>query len=93
MIASAHTADPTVNEGRTGLALYLAGTMVVPCFGEFPVPLLGFGPSPVVGAFLGLAVLSILARPAQAVTDHGAPISRKPRGTSKVPHRFTELRT
>jgi hypothetical protein len=93
LVAPAHTADPTVNASRIGLALYLAGTLVVPFFGEFPVPLLGFGPSPLVGAFLGLAALQILARPAPVVTDGRAPIPPKPRGASNLPHRLTELRT
>jgi hypothetical protein len=39
----------------------LVASLVVPVFGEFPVPLLGFGPSPAVGAFLGLAVLERLS--------------------------------
>jgi len=46
----------------TALAAYFAGSLVAPCFGEFPVPLLGFGSSPMVGAFLGLAVLQRLER-------------------------------
>jgi hypothetical protein len=92
-IAPPHTAEPSVSQARTGLSLYLAGTIVVPFFGEFPVPLLGFGPSPVVGAFLGLAALSILARRAHVATDDRAPTSRKPRGASNVPQRFSELRT
>jgi hypothetical protein len=90
-IAPTRTADPNVKNARTGLALYLAGTIVVPIFGEFPVPLLGFGPSPVVGAFLGLAALEIMARRAQVVKDDRALIPRKPRGASNVPHRLTEL--
>lgn len=92
-IAPAQPADPTVNKARTGLALYLAGTIVVPFFGEFPVPLLGFGPSPVVGAFLGLAALEILARRAPVVTDARASTRQRPRGASNLPHQFTELRT
>jgi hypothetical protein len=86
-IAPAHMAHPTVNKARTGLSLYLAGTIVVPFFGEFPVPLLGFGPSPVVGTFLGLAALEILARRAQVVTDHPAPISPKSGDASNVQRR------
>ena len=91
-IAPAHTADLTVNRARTGLALYLAGTIVVPLFGEFPVPLLGFGPSPIVGAFLGLAALETLARPAYVMTDDRVHIPRRPRGASNHPYPFTELR-
>jgi hypothetical protein len=82
VVVSAPTADPTVKHARIGLALYLAGTIVVPIFGEFPVPLLGFGPSPIVGTFLGLAALQIMARPARATTDDAAPTPSKPRGPS-----------
>lgn len=39
------------------LAVYLAASVAVVAFGEFPVPLLGFGPSPLLGAYLALAVL------------------------------------
>lgn len=39
------------------LGAYLAASVIVPVFGEFPVPLLGFGLSPVLGAFAGLAAL------------------------------------
>jgi hypothetical protein len=86
-IAPAPRAAPTANNARTGLALYLVGTMVVPFFGEFPIPLLGFGPSPVVGAFLGLAALEILARAQQIVTDDDrATLPRNMRGDSNAPH-------
>jgi hypothetical protein len=36
---------------------YFAGSIVATGLGEYPVPLLGFGTSPTVGAFLGLAAL------------------------------------
>lgn len=39
------------------LAVYLVGSALVVLAGEFPVPVLGFGASPVLGAFLGLAAL------------------------------------
>ncbi len=39
---------------------YFAGSLLAPILGEFPVPLLGFGTSPVVGAFLGVAALTRL---------------------------------
>lgn len=42
---------------RQMLASYFALTAVVTTFGEFPVPLLGYGPSPLIGAFLGMAML------------------------------------
>lgn len=43
---------------RQMLASYFALTVVVSAFGEFPVPLVGYGPSPLIGAFLGLAMLT-----------------------------------
>jgi len=39
------------------IAGYFAGSLIAPRFGEFPVPLLGFGTSPTLGAFLALAML------------------------------------
>jgi cell division protein FtsW (lipid II flippase) len=48
-----------VAERATALALtsYFAVALLVPALGEFPVPLLGFGSSPALGAFLGIAAL------------------------------------
>jgi hypothetical protein len=91
-IAPVHAANANVNKARVGLALYLAGTIVVPIFGEFPVPLLGFGPSPIVGAFLGLAALEIAARRTEVVPAEHAPLPLPPRGSNGL-HRFAELRT
>jgi hypothetical protein len=42
---------------RAALTGYFAGALVAAAAGAFPVPMLGFGVSPVIGAFLGLAVL------------------------------------
>jgi hypothetical protein len=39
------------------LASYFALTVLVSAVGEFPVPLVGYGPSPLIGAFLSMAVL------------------------------------
>lgn len=50
-----------VSEGaalRRMLAVYFSLTAVVSVFGEFPIPLVGYGPSPIIGAFLGLATLA-----------------------------------
>lgn len=56
-----------------GLAAYFAGSLIATYFGEFPVPLLGFGSSPLVGAFLGLAALQRLAtRPVEGREGSGA---------------------
>lgn len=53
------TADSTL-PSVLGLVSYLAGTVGAAYWGEFPVPLLGFGTSHVVGVFLGLAGLERL---------------------------------
>jgi cell division protein FtsW (lipid II flippase) len=50
-------AAPEFALARRGLTVYFATAAAVSAFGEFPVPLLGFGASSVLGAFLGLAVL------------------------------------
>jgi cell division protein FtsW (lipid II flippase) len=52
----------SVARARASLLLYFAGALVAASFGEFPVPLLGFGPSPILGAFLGLGMLQRLIR-------------------------------
>ena len=39
------------------LGVYFALTLIAPCLGSFPVPLLGFGLSPIVGYFVALAWL------------------------------------
>jgi len=51
----ATAADTT--RAQRGLTVYFAAAAVVTAFGEFPVPLLGFGASSVLGAFVGLATL------------------------------------
>lgn len=88
----ASAASPTGKSARVSLALYLAGTIVVPVFGEFPVPLLGFGPSPVVGAFLGLAALDVLVRRHQAAAGSDAPSSSQPTDLSRTNARIAGLR-
>ncbi len=55
---------PAVAAGA--LAVYLAASVAVVAFGEFPVPLLGFGPSPLLGAYLALALLHRRRPPAAA---------------------------
>jgi hypothetical protein len=88
----ASAAAPPGKSARVGLALYLAGTIVAPAFGEFPVPLLGFGPSPVVGAFLGLAALDALVRRHQVATGSGAQSSSKRTNASHTHARIAGLR-
>lgn len=58
-----------------GLAAYLAASMVVHAFGEFPVPLLGFGASPIIGTFIGLAALERVRRGGSSA--HGARTSAR----------------
>lgn len=57
LVAVRGTRADAAASAATALTVYLAGTMLVVRFGEFPVPLLGFGPSPILGLFLGLAAL------------------------------------
>lgn len=45
---------------ETVMAVYFLALLVAPLFGAFPVPLLGYGPSSVIGAFMGLAFLKRL---------------------------------
>lgn len=65
---SGASAERTSRGAAWALATYFAGSLLGPCFGEFPVPLLGFGSSPLVGAFLGLAALRLLETPQYART-------------------------
>ena len=46
------------------LGVYLCVCILAPFFGHFPVPLVGFGLSPIVGYFVALASLSVLRQPA-----------------------------
>lgn len=59
LLALARTAEPPLARGPgVSLALYLAGLALVPAFGNFPVPVLGFSPSMLLGvwATLGLGL-------------------------------------
>jgi cell division protein FtsW (lipid II flippase) len=55
--AGANVDEMAVRRAEVALGVYLAAACVVTAFGEFPVPLLGFGMSATVGPFLGLSVL------------------------------------
>lgn len=57
MMLASRTAAAETTVAARGLAVYLATAALVSAFGQFPVPLLGFGASSVVGAFVGLAAL------------------------------------
>lgn len=46
-----------------GLAAYLAGTILAPALGAFPVPALGWGASPILGTCLALGLASLDPRP------------------------------
>ena len=67
---AAFTAVPaaqTRSEGRLRLAgaalsLCLAAWAVTPLFGAFPVPLVGVGMSPILGAWLGVGLLAAMTR-------------------------------
>jgi hypothetical protein len=60
--------------GRPALSAYLAAAVGVTAFGAFPVPVLGFGVSGLVGAWLAIA-LSGSPRPAPADRRGPAPVS------------------
>lgn len=62
LVASPLLAGRTLRSRPAAVAFsaYWAGAMLAAGMGEFPVPLLGFGSSPTVGAFLGLAALRLL---------------------------------
>jgi cell division protein FtsW (lipid II flippase) len=86
---------------RRALTAYFAGTALVPVFGEFPVPLLGYGPSPLVGAFLGLSLLRVAERrmskgspsSLSSSQDAGRPSTRATRWTSSTDASISSLRT
>ena len=46
------------------LGVYWAVCILAPLFGHFPVPLVGFGLSPIVGYFVALGSLNVLPQPA-----------------------------
>jgi hypothetical protein len=75
--------EPTARVAAIGLASYFGGSLVAPCFGEFPVPLLGFGSSPLVGAFLGLAALQRLQGSSSAARDPALTKSKCERSVTK----------
>lgn len=58
--AFAYRSQKNQSTKRYGLVLaaYFGASMLVPFCGEFPMPLLGFGASPILGALLGLGLLA-----------------------------------
>jgi cell division protein FtsW (lipid II flippase) len=56
-VAAPLMASPRPTREGIALSAYCAGAVAATSCGAFPVPLLGFGVSPVVGALLGLAMI------------------------------------
>lgn len=62
LLALARAAEPPLARGLgTALALYVAGLATVPALGNFPVPVLGFSPSMLIGVWGTLGLGSGLA--------------------------------
>jgi hypothetical protein len=61
LVESRGATGPLPNVAATALTVYFAAALLVAAVGNFPVPLLGFGSSPVLGAFLGLGALRAAA--------------------------------
>lgn len=57
----------------TALAAYVGCTLLAAWLGDFPVPFLGYGVSPILGYYLAVA---LLGRPAGALLTHPAPSLR-----------------
>lgn len=67
-MASAHPAmAPTSTLATRVLTAYFVTAALVVVFGQFPVPLFGFGASSILGAFFGLAAL-------RRASSHGFPV-------------------
>lgn len=63
-----------------GLAAYTAATLVAGWLGNFPVPVLGFGMSPILGYYGGVAMLHLFASNGRDVNaDRGPAVVRQPR--------------
>lgn len=58
------TSAPAVRLGGVALGLYMLLWAVMPFLGAFPVPLVGMGMSPILGAWLGVGLLAGLQRQA-----------------------------
>lgn len=56
-VRGAEPGESGTSPGSAVLSVYLICSAAVVLAGEFPVPVLGFGASPVVGTFLGIAAL------------------------------------
>jgi hypothetical protein len=54
-------ASPLERRVTASLAMYLGIQALTPAFGHFPVPVLGFGVSPLLGTWLSLGIVGVLA--------------------------------
>jgi cell division protein FtsW (lipid II flippase) len=79
-LAQSARSSATSRSAEVALTVYLAASLLVVTYGEFPIALLGYGPSPAIGAFLGLAAFQRLCRNAVAT---GEP--RRPGGAPELP--------
>lgn len=61
-LAAGASTDPAVRVGARGLAAYFVVIALAPMAGAFPVPLVGMGVSPILGAWLGIGGLMRLMR-------------------------------
>lgn len=61
-VAAARSSTPEVRLAATALGACLALWALTPAFGAFPVPLVGIGLSPILGAWLGVGVLASAMR-------------------------------
>lgn len=53
-------ASPLARRVTACLAMYLGLQVLAPAFGHFPVPVLGFGISPLIGTWLSLGIVGVL---------------------------------
>lgn len=73
-LVALRSASPLERATAASLTAYFVALAVVPCLGQFPVPLLGFGASPVIGAFVGLAAFERTRRlGATSLAPHPGP--------------------
>lgn len=61
-VACTLNSPPALRLGGAALGLYLLVCAAMPFLGAFPVPLVGMGMSPIIGAWLGVGLLASLQR-------------------------------
>ncbi len=73
---------PMVTGGRQGpesdvlplsLGVYIAATLCVPLLGDFPVPVMGAGASPVLGWYMAVGMLASWRSPSPQPREHATP--------------------